>query len=341
MAFFEGDQVSALSIERMVFHLVGPRPEDMVWLEEINPGRFSDFFIDRIRSVNNGLPYVFSDASATRERLRRIATDSKHFQTESEKLAEDFQRLHGGSAAAGAFLLFQLAAAGAQFFALLKYDDEKVLTYELAEGRGGRKKVSLDALERTFVQNRDALQKSALVKLTEAGGELTVLDRRNQQNVARYFENFLDAVRQFDDAEATRKMVDVTRQVIRENRDLVSPQVYQEVTKRTFDAASAGGQVGVDDQKSFLDTVVGQALPPDHPLVAKFQSALRKQRLDGTPIKFDVSNVRPPSTLRYRTKNGIQIRVPSELKKVVTVEANRIIINDPLDVSYDDTDTRL
>jgi hypothetical protein len=43
VVFFEDDQASALSIERMVFHLVGPRPEDMVWLEEINPGRFSDF----------------------------------------------------------------------------------------------------------------------------------------------------------------------------------------------------------------------------------------------------------------------------------------------------------
>ncbi|MGV6871326.1 nucleoid-associated protein [Pseudochelatococcus sp. B33] len=312
----------------------------MVRLEEIHPGPFSSFFIDRIRSVNNGLPYVFSDASSTRERLRRIAEDTTLFQVESERLAEDFQRLHGGSAAAGAFLVFLLDVAGEQFFALLKYDDETVLAYELAEGRDGRKRVSLDALERTFVQNRDALQKSALVKLTDEGGELTVLDRRNQQNVARYFENFLDAVRRFDDAEATRKMVDVTRRVIRENKDLVPLRVYQEVTKRAFEAAAAGGQVGVDDQKSFLDTVVGQALPPDHPLVDKFQSALRKHRLDGTPIKFDVSNVSPPSVLRYDTVNGIQIRVPAELKKVVVVEKNRIIINDVLEEQYDDTDTR-
>jgi len=163
---------------------------------------------------------VFSDASATRERLSRILMDNQVFQDESERLAEDFQRLHGGSAAAGAVLLFMLDVGGDKYFSILKYDDETVLTYEFEDIAGGRKRVNLDSLDRTFVQNKSALQKSALIRLTADGGELVVLDRRNQQKVARYFENFLDAIRQYDDDDLTAKLVEVTRSALEITRSL-------------------------------------------------------------------------------------------------------------------------
>jgi len=218
--FFENNQENEIEIERMVFHLVGPSEQHFVRLQAIDPGPYRDFFIERIRSVNAGLPYQFSNASSTRERLRRIADDIETFQEESEELADSFQRLHGGSAAAGAFLIFALRASGQQCFALLKYDDETVLSYEFEEDEDGNRIVTLDSLDRTFVENRDALQKSALVRLTETGGELVVLDRRNQQKVARYFEGFLDARREFEDADLTSRLVKLTRDVITKNPGL-------------------------------------------------------------------------------------------------------------------------
>ncbi len=338
MAFFDDHQLSAMRIERMVFHLVGPRDENLICLEEIDPGQFAAFFLDRIRAVNSGLPYLFSDASATRERLNRINTDPALFQEESERLAEDFQRRHGGSAAAGAFLMFLLDVDGERAFALLKYDDETVLAYEVEEVDGGRKRVNLEELERTFVQNNAALQKSALIRLTEDGGELTVLDRRNQQKVARYFENFLDAVRLHEDAELTEKLVAVTRQVIKDNRNLVPPEVFRELTKRTYDAASAGGSLDVEDQKSFLDTVMGGTLPDDNPLVIKFKSALRRARIEGVPVTLNAAKVSQPTTVRFMTVNRIQIRVPKDVEQFVEVQPDKIIINDRLESQYDDTD---
>lgn len=338
MAFFDEPQSAALRIEQMVFHLVGPTPEAFVRLEAIRPGRFGEFFLERIRSVNSGAPYVFSDASATRERLARISADPTVFQDESERLADDFQRKHGGSAAAGAFLVFRLDAAGEEAFALLKYDDETVLTYDVQDAPDGRKRVNLESLERTFVQNREALQKSALIRLTEGGGELTVLDRRNQQKVARYFESFLDATRLHDDAELTEKLVQVTRQVIRENPDLVSPDVRRESNRRSYDAAAGGGKLAVDDQKRFLEAVVGRNLPDDDALLAKFNSALRRARIEGAPVTLDPARVRPPTLVRYVTVNRIQIRVPSDMQQRVQIEPNRIIINDRLDTENDDTE---
>lgn len=337
MAFFSEQELQALAIDRMVFHLVGPKPEDFVRLEEINPGRFASFFLDRIRSVNAGVPYKFSDASATRERLRRISLDGTKFQEESERLADDFQRAHIGSAVAGAVLLFTLSVGQERMFALLKYDDEEVLTYDVVDAGQGRKRVNLDALERTFVQNKEALQKSALIKLNDEGGELAVLDRRNQQKVARYFENFLDVIRIHENADLTAKLVDVTRQVIKGNKDLVPPEIYREVTKRTYDAAAAGGNINADAQRSFLEAVIGRNLPDGHALLRKFDQALRSARIDGTPVALDVGKVSRPGSVRYVTTNGIQIRVPQNATNRVIVQQDQIIIRDRVEDEYDDT----
>ncbi len=336
--FYTENQADDLQIDQMVFHLVGPEDSNFVRLEALQPGEYSEFFLERIRSVNAGIPYEFSDASATRERLHRIADDGDRFQLESERLAEDFQRQHGGSAAAGAFLVFALRAMGEQSFALLKYDDETVLSYELEEGADGRQVVSLDSIERTFVQNRDALQKSALIRLSDEGGELRILDRQNQQKVARYFENFLDCRRCYEDADLTAKLVDVTRKVLRANKDIVPAEILRDMTRRTYDAANAGGNIDADNQKSFLDTVYGAILADDEPILAKFRSGLRSARIESTPITLNSTNVSRPAAVKYKTENNIQVRVPNNMRDSVVLEENRIIINDPVSETIDDSE---
>jgi hypothetical protein len=340
MAFFDDAQLAALSITRMAFHLVGPDETDLVLLQALDPGDFETFFLEHIKSSNSGRPYEFSDASATRERLRRIADDPEVFQSESELLARDFQRGHSGkNASVGAFLVIELDCQGAKVFAMLKSDDETVLSYDFEEDETGRKTVSLASIERTFVQNREALQKSALIRLSDKGGELIVLDRRNQQKVARYFENFLDVIRVHEDAALTEVLVKVTRTLIRKNRGLVSEEVYRTATKRTYDAAAAGGAIDADGQKSFLETVVGQKLPDDHPLVAKFRNALRSARIDGAPVTLNPEKVRPPSVSRLVTTNDIQIRIPAGAEKIVQEKDDLIIIRDKVAYRYDDTDS--
>ncbi len=328
MAFFDQDQISALRIKKMVFHLVGPKDEDFVRLEAIDPEGYSGFFIERICAVNLGTPYKFSDASATRERLNRIAGDPNAFQVESEKLAEDFQRAHAGSAAKGAMLFFLLELNTTAAFAILKYDDETVLSYDLTEGENGRKRASLNSIDRTFVQNRNALQKSALISLHDHGGDLMIRDRQNQQKIARYYENFLGAHRVHQDAQLTAKFVDVVRNIIRQNKDSVPEEVYKNATRKTYEAAAAGGQIDGDNQKNFLSTVIGRLLPDDDPLVRKFYNALRAERIEGIPINLDPSEVRRPSLIRYKTRNNIQIRVPGEVDDRVEVLEDRIIIHD-------------
>jgi hypothetical protein len=338
MAFFDDFQLEALVIERMAFHLVGPTERHFVLLDEVHPGRFADFFLDRIRSVNGGAEYTFSGDSQTRKSLRRIAADPRMFQEESENLAKEFQRLHRGTMAAGAFLVFVLRAGDEQVFALLKYDDETVLGYELKEGEGGRKRVELEALERTFVQNPAALQKSALIRLTEDGGRLVVIDRVNPQRVALYFENFLGAARVYDDAEATELIVEVARGAILKHRERVRPEVYSAGTQRTYDTAAAGGRIAVDGHLSFLEKVVGREISPEDPLAKTFDSGLKKARIHAVPFTLDPSRVSRPTTQRLVTVHNIQIIVPVGVKGLVEVLSDRIVINDELADQHDVAD---
>lgn len=339
MSILDDFAQAPLNIDRMVFHLVGPSPENFVRLEELQPGKFASFFIDRIQSIGGGARYEFSDASSTHTRLARIIEDPGVFQDESEKLADDFQRQHGGSTAAGAFLVFKLLANGKPFFALLKYDDETVVAYAFQDGKGGRKRVRLDAIERTFVQNKAALQKVALIELTKNGGELLVLDRQNPQKVARYFEGFLGAKRLHDDAHLTSVLVKVTRDVIRANRNLVPENVYNQIVRRTYEAAAQGGSIDVDKHKQFLDAVMGSPLPDDHPIIGKFLNGLKRERIEGAPITLDTSNVKPPAVRRMSTAKGIRISVPADLvDALVEIQADRIIIKDRVEENYDDTE---
>lgn len=335
--FFTDQQLADLTIERMVFHLVGPNEESFVRLQEFAPGQYQEFFLERIRSVNGGIPYRFSNASATRTRLQRIAEDHEVFQDESEELARDFQNRHGGSAAAGAFLIFSLRVGQDRAYALLKYDDETVLSYEFEENEDGDRIVTLDSIERTFVQSRDALQKSALIRLTDEDGELTVLDRQNQQKVARYFENFLDARRQFNDADLTQRLVKVTRAVIKENRGLVSEEVSRNVHRRTYEAAAQGGNINAENQKSFLESVVGRPLEDADDLVMLYRRALNRERIENVPVRLDPTDVRAPASERIKTANDIRIRVPNEMRDAVIVEEDRVVIRDRVIERTDDT----
>ena len=166
-----------------------------------------------------------------------------------------------------------------------------------------------------------------------------MLDRQNPQKVARYFETFLDAARTLEDTQLTEKLVQVTRDVVRENRGLVPDLVYSQITKRTYEAASAGGKIDVDGHKAFLDAVMGGPIPDEHPIVAKFLNGLKRARIDGVPLNLNSAMVSRPTTRRLVTMNDVQISVPYDLAdELVKIESTRIIIKDRVRENYDDSE---
>ena len=211
MSFFSDEELNSLVIERSVFHIVGPRREHFLLLEAFDATPHASFFLGRIRSINTGNRYSFLSDAAVRTQLARIDADLAAFQQESEKLADAFDQGHRGSSAIGAFMLLALSCRTGRAFALLKFEDEKVISYAFTVGPSGKPKPTLGEIKQTFVQNRNALQKAALIRLRPGADDISIIDHQNPQRPAAYFEQFLGARRQRTETELTKKLIDVTR----------------------------------------------------------------------------------------------------------------------------------
>lgn len=148
MTFLTDDELTGLGIEQSVFHIVGPSKEDhFKLLAAFDATDHADFFLGRIRSIHGGNRYRFLADSPVRAQLGRIDASAAAFQEESEKLAIAFNEEHGGGTAIGAFLLFSLSCPTGRLFALLKFEDEKVLSYDFNDSGGGKRRPSMKSNE--------------------------------------------------------------------------------------------------------------------------------------------------------------------------------------------------
>lgn len=136
MSFLTDEEINALTIKRMIFHVVGGELGLPVLLSEISPPEHVDFFLERIKSALSGNMFRFTELSNTERILRLIrnhadTTDDHCFTEQSTFLANDFQsHHHTKNASMGVFFLFELNILNDEkLFALIKYDNEDVVRY--------------------------------------------------------------------------------------------------------------------------------------------------------------------------------------------------------------------
>lgn len=338
MAFLSETELESLRIEQSVFHIVGPGDEHFQLLAAFDAGPHEVFFLGRVKSVNGGNRYTFLEDAPVRAQLARINRDRSTFQEESEKLATAFNQAHGGSTAVGAFLIFALRCSAGRLFALLKFEDEKVLSYNVVRSRGGKPKPTFGEIERTFVQNRNALQKAALIRLGRDQDEICVVDRQNPQRPAAYFEQFLLAKRLRTEEELTRSIVEITRNVALKHRDTLPADAMKNLAKRLYDASESGGSVDGEASEGWLKSIFGP-LPEDSPIFKDFKSALKRDGLAGESFNLQKGAVPAPKNRRVETANGVKITFPVGLQaSTVSIDRDKglIVIKD--EITVDDLD---
>jgi hypothetical protein len=283
--------------------------------------------------VNLGSRYEFLDDAPVRAQLARIEADAKKFQEESEKLATAFNDAHGGTAAVGAFLLFKLTCSTGRIFALLKFEDEKVLTYDFKKGSGPNKPVpTFGEIERTFVQNRNALQKAALIRLDSNEDDVCLVDRQNPHGPAAYFEQFLRVRRKRTEEELTTAIISATLKTAMKFKDTLPADVTKNLSQRLYNAGRSGASVDGEKAEEWLKSVVGP-LPDDSPLLKEFSAELRRQRLAGESFKLDKNAIPAPRVRHVETESGVKVIFPVGLKQsVVSVDSKKgeIIIRDQI-----------
>ncbi len=334
MAFLSEADLESLKIEQSVFHIVGPGEQHFQLLAAFDAGRHAPFFLGRVKSVNGGNRYEFLEDAPVRAQLVRISRDKSTFQEESEKLATAFNKAHGGSTAVGAFLIFVLSCKSGRAFALLKFEDEKVLSYnyEVARGRPGKPKPTFGEIDRTFVQNRNALQKAALIRLGKEGDDICVVDRQNPQRPAAYFEQFLLARRQRTEEELTKTIVDVTRNVAQKHKASLPAEAMKNLAQRLYDASQSGGSVDGENAENWLTSIFGP-LPDDSPVLKDFKAGLKREGMAGESFVLKKDAIPAPKNRRVETASGVKVIFPVGLQaSVISVDRAKgeIIIRDQI-----------
>lgn len=314
MAFLSDMEREDLRIDRMIFHLVGPDLEEPVLLAEFDPPIFTEFFLGRIKSALGGNAYLFRDGSATMATLRGIAADPAQFAGASEALARSFQHEHRRTSIDGVFFLFLLSTTNDQkLFALVKYDNDQVLKYDIAD-RDGQRRAILQEFRDAFSTKRESLQKIALVRLGQEEGEMMVKDRSRPDGISEYFEKFLSVRRAGTPADFTKKTERLFKDVFLQHRDQLDPEIAKGGAQRINEHLRNTRQFGPESHDQLFDAIFGP-LPEDSPVRKTFKRKLSSQRLDEETFAIDASAIPRPRRKRLETIEGIYILYNEEDRK--------------------------
>jgi hypothetical protein len=331
VAFLSADQLASLQINRIIFHVVGTDDENPILLDEMLPGDFGDFFLDRLRSTANGMMYDFLPASGVLASLKRVVAQADRFIEESKNLARTFHEAHTGSTSPGALVVFSLSSNNGAHYALIKFDHEEVLSYKVTT-TGGVNRVQLNKLLNTFVKHPEAMQKSALIRLTDDGGELSIRDRAGKGKASNYYAAWLGVKRRHTATDLTKKIVEIATGIARDFKDELPADIYRNARHRIYDAVQ---QMEAYDPLThdFLNAVFGPAAAaPGSPLRDAFSQRMRTARIEDEPFEFDRKAVSRPTKRRITTQEGVVVTYDENAQNTVRIEnirngnARRIII---------------
>jgi 37-kD nucleoid-associated bacterial protein len=308
MSFFNDGEIESLKIKRMIFHVVGKTLPGPILLSEISPPLHTDFFLGRVKSALVGNLFEFRNTSNTERILRLISHDGLTFASNSQLLAADFQTRHSGNTSMGVFFLFELSYNDNDIlYALIKYDNEDVVRYVV--GEGALPIPSLERFQESFVRKAEAMQKIALVRLTnQQGGEIIVRDRSNTAHISDYFEGFLDARRINTTADMSMKLVDAFKQTFKKHKDILPPEVQKSGVNRIYSAMRQDNFVfGPENCDAMLAAIFGN-VPEGSPLRKTLQRELKERGVADETFTVDRSQIPKPKRHVMETVEGVQIR---------------------------------
>ena len=337
MAFLTPEHADALDISRMIFHVVGPKDSDLVLMEEIDPRNHRAFFLERVKSTLSGNLFHFNGASVVRDSLAAIAADPVEFVPKSKALAQAFHIGHAGNTSRGVFLLLALKAGDESLWSLIKYDHETVLAYVKREANGVILP-DLSELQDTFVQSREALQKSAIVRLNGNGGDICVRDRSKPSDISNYFRAFLGADRKHTPGDLTLKVISAARMAAERNKAELGVEAMKAFNRNLYQTVQNQDAFDPENPEPFISGLFG-ALPQEAKFRTDFAKELERQRIHTENFDFDKAVVPRPSKRRIMTEEGIQVvfnaedagkvvRGRANGQEIITITTNRITVDD-------------
>ncbi len=198
-------QIANLSIERLIFHVIDVNAEEdkVQPLEEITLDEDQKtFFLERIKSVASGIQYTFAEhMTQTSGPCESILENPNNFVEASLNLTHGFAGHHRKSMASGVFVVAIVKTSFSEgipinLIFLAKFDHRNVyeiIVKERQDGAGNT--VTMNKIANSLVEDKAAIQKTALISLDNDKYEWNILasERKLKANgeITDYFKNFL------------------------------------------------------------------------------------------------------------------------------------------------------
>jgi len=296
-------------IERMIFHIIGPGLKAPEILEEVeDPSIYEQFFLERLDETAKGTSYSFNSASGVEQQVK-TALSSKHaFVDCSEILAHRFQEMFDKDARliAGVIMFFKIKTPSDTYAAIIKYDDIRVISYKTQLTDQGKKRPILDIILNTFVQDRKALQKSAIINTTNES-KIICIDRSGKNgDITDKFRQFLDAQREFDHSTLTDRLLAATVETIKKNKGILPQHLTKRLKSAAREALSAIKNFDPKKPESLLAALFGNH-PEMEKLKETFERELKKQKIHNEKVEIDHTKIGAKKKLIRETHEGIRI----------------------------------
>lgn len=314
MSFLTDAEALSLRLARMSLHIVSDdefKPEPELTVEH------DDFLLDRIRDIASASVYRFSDISTTRNTIESIAVRQIDFESGAQSLAREFCRFHRGSTRDGAFFVFELAVdnENIRLYALMKYDYSQAL--ELIEREGP---ATLRRIVQAFVNDKSAIQKSALIRVVDGVADSSVSTRdrmgRPTPQLTDYFINYLQVVRDRTDGELTLAVKEVIRTALQDHRDFLPPGGMAPAVSRALEILRSTEIITEDVVNHAVWMGAGQ--PEDDKVRDSLKKSVNRhvklKRLTGITFPPDGSQLGRPVTRLVKTIEGVTIQYKTGLE---------------------------
>lgn len=304
MATLTEKEIEALKIEHFIFHVVHHGEPDAILFDDTPLGTFEPFFIDRIKETLRGNKFSFAKDSHVQEKLIDWQAKKVSFVDLSKSLARQFHGPRDKRVKPGVLIVIALATGKKKLYSLIKFDSEKVVTFQV---KGA--KAILEAVTNNFTESPKALQKSALIDLGSKDAEVVVIDKISRSGISDFFKKFLGVERLRNSEEMTNDIVKAIQQTVKIHLNELPPAITSKVSEKIVEIAGKRKEFEAD---SFFADFFG--VKETDEIRVTYDRELSDRKLVGEVFIYDEGALPRSDAKKYVTFEGITINIPAKAK---------------------------
>lgn len=217
----------AIVIEKLIFHIIIANDVSPKYLDEIEiTDEQKKFFKERLSEAAQGRQYKFNTTSGEPIIMKLckeiVSANNERFLEISKEITESFHKTHNGNTNDGVFVISIASIHKKKLVFLIKIDHKKVYKYKLVGEK--EKKALLEEVKNTFIEDKSAIQKVALIDTdTKTAWDVLVFDRSKAGGITEYFAKFLSVIPRETESDLTRKFQSLAREWASSNRGIIDP----------------------------------------------------------------------------------------------------------------------